>query len=98
MVLEGGVAVGHGGMASVAGFGEETEVREAEVAHQNQAGLTLLPGLALLGPGVKDHAQEERRLDTDHGHAEGGFSHGTKAPGTALQRVAFTREPSGGWQ
>ncbi len=59
MVLEGGVAVGHGGMPGVAGLGEQAEVREAEAAHQEGAGLPPAKGWAFLAPGMKEHAKEQ---------------------------------------
>jgi hypothetical protein len=71
MVLEGGVAVGHGRMARVPGFSEETEIREAKAAHEGRTGLALLPGPAFLSFGVKEHAQVQRRLNADQGQAEG---------------------------
>jgi hypothetical protein len=49
VVLESRMAVGHGGMAGVAGFGEQAEVRETKAAHQGGAGLTLKRRAVLLG-------------------------------------------------
>jgi len=86
VVLEGCVPVGHGGMAGIAGFGEEAEVGEAKAAHEGQAGLSLLPGPPILGPGVQKHAQKQRRLDAEHGQADGGLPHEDMTPrNTQLQ-------------
>ena len=75
VVLESRVAVGHGGMAGVAGFGEKAEVGEAEAPYQGSAGLALPRRAALLGPRMKQHGHEQRRLNADQGQAEGGFAH-----------------------
>ena len=70
VILEGRMAVGHGGMAGVAGFGEKAEVCEAQAAHQRRAGLALPGGGALLRFRMDEHAEEQHRLDADQGQAE----------------------------
>ncbi len=59
MVLEGRVAIGHGGVAGVAGLGEEAEIRETQAADQENAGSALLCPSSSLGPGMQKHAEEE---------------------------------------
>jgi hypothetical protein len=56
VVLEGRVAVSHGGMAGVAGFGEEAEIREAEAAYQGGAGLAPTRRRSLLRLRMDQHA------------------------------------------
>jgi hypothetical protein len=58
MVLEGGVAVGHGRVAGVAGFGEEAEIREAETLHQVGARPALVLRHCLPALRMEEHAQE----------------------------------------
>ncbi len=81
MVLEGRMAVGHGGVPGVAGFGEEAEVREAEAAHEREAGLPSEGRSADLGLPVDDHGDEQRREGADQEQAKGGFAHGTDQEG-----------------
>jgi hypothetical protein len=61
MVLVGRVAVGHGGMAGVPGFGEKTQVRKAQAPDQSDAGLALRRGVGGLHFCVNQHACEQRR-------------------------------------
>lgn len=59
MVLEGRMAVGHGGMAGVAGFREQAEVREAQTADQGNTGAALLGATPLLASGVQEQTEEQ---------------------------------------
>jgi hypothetical protein len=61
MVLEGRVAVSHGWMAGVPGFGEKTQIRQAQAPDQCGTGLALRRGAGGLHFGVNQHACEQRR-------------------------------------
>jgi hypothetical protein len=59
MVLEGGVAIGHGGVSRVAGFGEQAEVGKTEVVHQGGAGLSSGGAKVLQVICMNEHANEQ---------------------------------------
>lgn len=64
MVLEGGVQVGHRGMAGVAGLGEEGDVGKAEAGDENARRLEAR-GLTVGDEGGMDQRRDER--DTKSG-------------------------------
>lgn len=76
VILEGGVAVGHGRVAGVAGFGEEAEIREAQFPHQGLAGLALEEGRSFLYPRMEQGGCEQADLNARQDQEEGGFAHG----------------------
>lgn len=76
VVLEGRVAVGHGGVPRIAGLREEAEVGEPEATHQGQARLSLPGGPGLSRPGVDEHAQEQRSENAGQGQVDRRFPHG----------------------
>jgi hypothetical protein len=76
VILESGVAVGHGWVAGVAGFGEEAEVREAQFLNKDLAGLALEEGRPFLHPRMEEGRREQADLGARQDQEEGGFAHG----------------------
>ena len=58
VILERGMAVGHGRVTGGPRFGEEAEVREPQAAHQARANVPSLEGLAPLRVGMGEHGQK----------------------------------------
>jgi hypothetical protein len=79
VILEGGVAVGHGRVAGVAGFGEEAEIREAQFPDKGLAGLALEESWPFLRPRVEQGRREQADLGARQDQEEGGFAHGEGA-------------------
>ena len=73
VVLERGMAVGHGWVTGVPCLGEEAEVREPQAAHQARADLPPLEGVALLRLGMGEHGQEQQPLSAQEGQPKIGF-------------------------
>lgn len=92
MVLEGRVAVGHGGVPGVPGFGEEAEIGQAQAADEGQAGLAALGRRALLGPGMEEHGAKQQRQEGEAGQAERRWTH-EGAEEEVLHSIAVTAGP-----
>ena len=71
VVLEGGVAVRHGGVPGVAGLGEEAEVRDPEPAHDLRPGRPGADGSRRLDLGMDHHGPVEGDQGTEARDEEG---------------------------
>lgn len=71
MVLEGGMTIGHGRVAGIAGFGEEAEIRETQALDQLRTGLPAQGCTASLGLGMDEHAPEQEHQSADQAQTQG---------------------------
>lgn len=71
MVLEGRMAVGHGRVAGIAGFGDEAEVCETQALDQLDTGLPTQGRRADLELGMEDHSGEQGHQSAEQAQAQG---------------------------
>jgi len=75
MILECSMVVGHGRMAGVAGFGEETEIRELPGLNLLDTRAQSRPCMGLLHAGMQSQGAEYAQVGDSNGQEDNGSAH-----------------------